>query len=254
MDSRIFSKDKIKKIWPIVFWVVVWQLLAMCLNSTILLASPLETIKCLWQMLLVGEFWQSIGFTFVRICSGFILAVVIGTVLGALSYVFKPVRGLLAPFVSVIKATPVASFIILVLIWVPSRNLSVVISFLMAFPVIYTNILSGLSEMDGNMLEMTRVFGIPFGKRLRYVYIPQTIPYFKAACSLALGLCWKSGIAAEIIGLPTGSIGERLYQAKIYLSTPEMFAWTITIIVVSVTCEKLVMLLVNLIMNKLEGR
>jgi len=205
-------------------------------------------------MVTVKEFWKAVGFSFARINLGFILAMVSGIVLGTLSYVFKPIRGLLKLPVSVIKATPVASFIILVLIWVPSKNLSVFISFLMTFPVMYTNISEGLASMDGKMLEMAQVFGLPFGKKLRFIYIPFVIPYFKAACSLALGLCWKAGIAAEIIGLPRGSMGEKLYEAKIYLNTPEMFAWTVTIIVISVTFEKVVMFLINKTMDKLEGK
>ena len=60
------------------------------------------------------------------------------------------------------------------------------------------------------------------------------------ACRLACGLCWKSGVAAEVIGLPSGSIGERLYDAKIYLNTGEVLAWTLVIVLISLACEKLI--------------
>ncbi|MBE5906556.1 MAG: ABC transporter permease subunit [Lachnospiraceae bacterium] len=252
--NSITYKSKIIKVGAILFWIVLWQLLAMYLHSDILLASPIKTAQCLKELIFLPDYWQSIGFTFARIGSGFLLALTLGVILGALSYIFLWLRVMLAPFVSVMKAIPVASFIILILIWVPSKNLSVVISFLIAFPVVFTNTLTGLAGMDEKMLEMMKVFHVPFWKRIRYVYVPQMIPYFKTACSLALGLCWKSGIAAEIIGLPAGSMGERLYQAKIYLSTPEMFAWTITIIVISTVFEKVIMILVNEVLNRLEGR
>ena len=62
---------------------------------------------------------------------------------------------------------------------------------------------------------------------------PQVLPYFVAACRAGMGLAWKAGIAAEVIGLPTGSIGERLYQAKLFLSSADLFAWTAVIVAAS---------------------
>ena len=132
-----------------------------------------------------------------------------------------------------------ASFIILVLIWVPSRNLSVVISFLMVFPVMYTNLLKGIESTDRNLLEMAQVFRISLPRRIRYIYVSQVLPFFRAGCSVALGLCWKAGIAAEVIGIPEQSIGEMLYNAKIYLNTPDLFAWTVVIVMISLLFEKL---------------
>ena len=140
-----------------------------------------------------------------------------------------------------IKATPVASFIILCLIWIPSRNLSVFISFLMVFPVVYTNILEGIRQTDKQLLEMADSFGAGVGKKLQFIYLSQVMPYAVTACKLGLGLCWKAGIAAEVIGIPAGSIGEKLYKAKVYLETPDLFAWTIVIIAVSVGFEKIFM-------------
>ena len=124
----------------------------------------------------------------------------------------------------------------------------------MAFPVIYTNILQGLLEMDKKMLEMAKVFRLPFKRRIRFIYIPQVIPYYQAAAILSNAMSFKAGIAAEIIGLPQGSIGERLYQAKIYLNTPELFAWTIVIIVLSIIFNRVFGYFINRLMNWIEGR
>ncbi len=247
------NKKKIP-LWSVLFWLLVWQFVSMALGSEILLVSPVRVLACLGQLIFTYDFWKAIGFTFFRITFGFVLSLMAGVILAFFSYLYRPVRDLLTLPVSVIKITPVASFIILVLIWVPSRNLSVIISFLISFPIIYTDTLQGLDSMDQKLLEMAQVFNIPSLKRIRYVFLPQLFPFFQAGSSMALGLCWKSGIAAEIIGLPTGSMGERLYEAKIYLNTPEMFAWTITIILISIFFEKFVDFLLKNIMKRLEGR
>ena len=157
-----------------------------------------------------------------------------------------------APAVMVVKAVPVASFIILVLVWVPSRNLSVVISFLMVFPILYTNVLDGILSTDPKLLEMADVFALPHAVRIRYIYVSQVLPFFRTGCSIGLGLCWKAGVAAEVIGIPDGSIGEKLYNAKVYLNTPDLFAWTVVIVLISLLFEKLFLAMVDGAVIRLE--
>ena len=210
----------------------------MAINQRIILVSPLRVLARLIELAPTLEFWSAIGYSLVRITAGFLLGVVAGTLLAALSARFRRVEELLAPALLAIKSIPVASFIILALILFSSRNLSVLISFLIVLPVLYTNILSGIRAADPQLLEMARVFRIPTLRSIRYVYLPQVLPYFQSACGSALGLCWKSGIAAEVIGMPDGSIGEQLQQAKIYLNTPDLFAWTLVIVLVSLAFEK----------------
>jgi len=138
-------------------------------------------------------------------------------------------------------------------IGVPPRDLSLLTAFLMVFPPVYLNLLEGMTQTDPKLLEMAQVFRVPLLRRIKGIYVPQTLPYFRSACSLALGLCWKAGVAAEVIGLPTGSLGERLYTAKIYLETPDLFAWTATIVAVSVLFEKGFLWLVTLAEQRSRG-
>ena len=175
-----------------------------------------------------------------------------GIMAAGLSARFRRIRELLAPAVLTIKAVPVASFVILVLIWVPSRNLSIVISFLMVFPILYTNVLDGILSTDSKLLEMVQVFEVPKAVQIRYVYVSQVLPFFRSGCSVALGLCWKAGVAAEVIGIPDGSIGENLYNAKVYLNTPDLFAWTVVIVLISLVFEKLFLAAVDRIVSHLE--
>ena len=231
--------------WAVIFWLFLWQAGAMVINQRIILVSPLRVLARLAELAPTPEFWGAIGYSLVRITAGFLLGVAAGTLLAALSARFRRVEELLAPALLAIKSIPVASFIILALILFSSRNLAVLISFLIVLPVLYTNILGGIWAADVQLLEMARVFRIPAARRIRYVYLPQVLPYFRSACDSALGLCWKSGIAAEVIGMPDGSIGEQLQQAKIYLNTPDLFAWTLVIVLVSLVFEKVFLALLK---------
>ncbi len=231
-------KQKIR-LWAVALWLLVWQIASMALDQQLLLVSPVRVLIRLSELVRTGDFWYSAAFSAVRICCGFLLGTLAGTLLAALSARFRRVEELLAPLMLTIKSVPVASFIILALILFSSRNLSILISFLMVLPVLYSNVLGGIRAADPALLEMARVFRLPLGRRLRYVYVPQVFPYFRSACTAGLGLSWKSGIAAEVIGIPTGSVGEKLQQAKVYLDTPDLFAWTLVIVAASLLFERL---------------
>ncbi len=252
-------RGKSIRLWAILVWLAVWQLISMYIGQEILLVSPVSVIVRLSELMFglgvmdsASAFWGSVLFSFGRIIGGFLLASVCGSLLAALAAAFRPLRELLAPAMAAIKATPVASFIILILIWVPSRNLSVVISFLMVLPVLYTNVLNGILSTDPALLEMAKVFRVPLLRQIRFIYLSSLLPYLRAGFSLALGLCWKAGIAAEVIGIPDGSIGEKLYQAKVYLETPDLFAWTVVIVFLSVLFEKTFLFLLDLGIRHLE--
>lgn len=245
MTSTTTKKRNKIKLWAVAAWLIVWQLVSMWIGQEILLVSPAAVFWRLLQLLPTGQFWSSVLFSVVRITGGFLLAAAAGTAAAGLAVRFGRVEEFLRPFVLAVRSVPVASFVILVLIWVPSRNLSVVISFLMVFPILYTNVLDGERQMDAGLLEMAKVFELSRPARIRYLYLPQILPYFRTGCSVALGLCWKAGVAAEVIGIPDNSIGEQLYQAKVYLNTPDLFAWTIVIVLLSVVFERLFLLLID---------
>ena len=221
----------------VAFWLVVWQEAAVAVGSRIILVGPAEVAARLAELAGTQEFWGAVGVSLARIAAGFLLAVVAGVALAAAAGRWRAVRTLLAPLVGAVKAAPVASFVILVLIWVPSRRLSVIISFLMAMPIVYTNVLEGIDQTDPALLEMADVFGVRGLRRAATVYASEVAPYLRAGVSLAVGLSWKSGIAAEVIGLPDPSIGINLYEAKVYLDTPDLFAWTLAIVLLSVAIE-----------------
>ncbi len=252
-------KKKITAALSVLFWLLVWQLVAVLLSAKlgetsrrILLASPLDVAAKLIELVPQADFLKSIGFSMGRILLGFFMGLAIATALAALAGRFMFVRQLLAPLISAMKSIPVASFTILALIWISSRNLSVLISVLIAIPIVYSNMLEGIDSLDSKLRTMADIFEIPAGRRFVGVYLSQLLPYFRSACRLAMGLCWKSGVAAEVIGVPDGSVGEKLYMSKVYLETADLFAWTLVIILLSFLCEKLFMLLVDLFVRRVQ--
>lgn len=236
----------------VMFWLLVWELLALKLNSSIIIVSPITAARRLCELAVHGEFWGSVLFSMGRILLGFALGLMTGTVLALVSAKVRFVRTLFAPLISTLRSIPVASFTILALIWVGSKNLSVLVSFLICVPIVCANMLEGMEQLDPKLSEMAQVFEIPPRRRFAGVYLSQLLPYFRAASRLAIGLCWKSGVAAEVIGIPNGSIGEQLYNSKVYLETADLFAWTAVVILLSFLCEKLFMLLVDLLRKRVE--
>ena len=244
------------RVWAIIFWLIVWQLAAMVLHAAyphgaLLLPSPLAALARLMALAGTAAFWRAIGTSSMHILGGFLLSCALAVVLAAFSARFSRVKELLAPLVAAVKTVPVASFIILALIWLSSRTLRLFIAAPMVFPAVYLNVLEGIRRTDTSLLEMARVFRVPFSRTLRGVYLPQVLPYFRSAVSAALGLCWKAGTAAEVIALSSGSIGEKLYNAKIYFQTADLFAWTAAIVLISAAFEKLFLLLVDKIAERM---
>ena len=190
----------------------MWQAAASLLDLKLILVSPLEVgarLSTIWRE---PGFFETILFSFSRIVSGFFAALLAGIVLGLLAGRVRILEILLWPYMVTVKSIPVASFIIIALIWLSAASLSIFISFLMVLPIVYTNVLSGIRAESREMREMASVFRLSPLKRLIYLWIPQMKPYLLSAASVSLGLAWKSGIAAEIIGIPGGSMGDIIVE------------------------------------------
>lgn len=244
--------------WAVAVWLLTWQGASMAMaaaypHGALLLASPISALLRLGELVGTAAFWRAVGGSTLRIFGGFLLSCLLAVMLAALAARFRRLRELLAPLVAAVKAVPVVSFIILALVWLDSADLPLFISALMVFPTVYLNVLAGIAAADRKLLEMARVFRVPLRRQLRGIWLPQVLPYFRAACSLGLGLCWKAGVAAEVIGLSAGTIGERLYTAKVYFQTPDLFAWTAVIVAVSVAFEKAFLGLVDFAVRKTGG-
>lgn len=233
----------IRKTGIVFGWLLLWQLTAVWTDNPILLASPAEVLKVFFENIQSGSFLQTAGSSFMKISLGFLAALLSGMLLGALSYRFSAAEEILAPAITVMKSVPVASFVVILLIWFGSSRLSFFISFLIVFPNIYVSTMAGLESTDRRLLEMAEVFRVSGWNRFWYLYRPAMMPCIYGSLKVSLGMSWKSGVAAELIGLPEHSLGERLYLSKIYLDTVGLFAWTLTIVLLSMIFEAAVLFL-----------
>lgn len=232
------------------FWVLLWHIASIFIGKELFLPTPARVCEVLFTELIYQKsFRASIAVSLVHIGEGFLLGTLSGILLAVLSHCAETVKILLWFPMKVIKSVPIASFVILSLLWMRSEKLSVFIPFLMVLPVLYINTLTGLEKTDGKLLDMAALFKFSLPQKALHIYIPQILPHILSACSLAMGMAWKSGIAAEIIGLAGNSIGNQLYQAKLYLMTPELFAWTIVIVLLSMICEHFIQGLTLLFAN-----
>ncbi len=227
-----------RKIGIFLFWIFVWFVLALLVDNPILLVTPKDAFVRLFELVLELSFWHIVLYSLLRIGAGFLLGFFVALVLAVISMRFRWVEELLRPLMNLVKAVPVASFVVLLLIWWGSSVLAVAICFLVVLPNIYINTLEGLKATDVRLLEMAEVFQMSAQNRFLYIYRSSLRPFLESGLRISLGMCWKSGVAAEVIGTPEYSIGGHMYLSKIHLDTSGVLAWTIVIIFLSVIFEK----------------
>lgn len=228
---------------PLAFWLGVWQLAAFLVDlawegrGALLLPGPLLVGERLLALVGQSAFWQTAAVSLGRIFAGFALGAAVGTAIAVLTAAFPWADWVLSPAVRVVRAVPVASFIVLVLLWAPTGRVPSVVSGLMVLPVVWGNVGKGISQTDPLLLEAARAYRFGRGKTLRLVYAPSVLPYFASGCATGLGLAWKAGVAAEVLCQPRWAIGTQLYRAKISLETADLFAWTAVVIALSFLLE-----------------
>lgn len=220
------------------FWVAVWQMLAFWVANPLLLPTPLQVLHRLGQLMTQPDFWLITGISLGRVLLGSVLAVTLGVGLAVLTVRISVVDALVSPVMTAMQATPVASFAILVLIWLERDLVPVLICGMMVLPVAWNNVAAGIRQTDPLLLEVAKVYRLSKGQTLRRIYLPSVRPYFRSACRSALGLGWKAGIAAEVLTVPKHSIGRMIADSKLYLMTEDLFAWTLLVVVLSLLLEK----------------
>ncbi|MBQ8350416.1 MAG: ABC transporter permease subunit [Clostridia bacterium] len=243
------NKKQWQRLLAFAIALIVWQAAALLVDEKVFVPSPIDVairfVSLLGELSFFAIFFYSLG----RVLIGFFAGLLLGCLLAVLAARFPLAETLLYPYMITIRSVPVASFVVLALLWLSSAMLSGFIAFLIVLPIVYNGVLVALQATDRQLNEMAQVFHVSFFDRLRCIYVPQVRPALLAAATTSIGLAWKSGIAAELFGMPDGSIGNELYHAKLYLDTPALFAWTLVIVLGSLVCEKLLTVLLRFVLG-----
>ncbi|MBQ7875432.1 MAG: ABC transporter permease subunit [Oscillospiraceae bacterium] len=224
-----------------VFWLSVWQGVYMAVGQNILVPSPLSVFERLVQFCGETEFWLSVATSLFRVLSGLIFGTVLGAGIAVLTARSSLLKALFSPILHIIKATPVASFIILAILWLSVENVPVFTAMLIVLPAVWANVEKGILSVDPDLLQMGKAFGLSKKESFFRITVPSVKPYFIAALNSAVGMAWKAGIAAEVICPYKNSIGSALHDSKITFETVDTFAWTAAVVVLSVMLEKLLL-------------
>lgn len=231
----------VRKTTIIAGWLAVWQLAAIVIDNTIMLAGPIEVLRALAVDITKREFWKAVFNSYWHIMGGFAAGTLMGLLFGYAASRKKLLAEILKPLVNVVKSVPVAAFVVLLLIWCGSKNIALLVSFLVVWPSVYLATLEGVQSEDALMCEVAKVSQMSAIDRFRYITRPALSAPIRASFAVMLGMCFKSGVAAEVIAMTANSIGDRIYSAKIYIDTKELFAWTFVVVMVGYANEKLVM-------------
>jgi len=205
----------------------------------------MQVLRCLGNLMLTAGFWQTVAVSIGRILLGIVCAVALGCVLAVVTTSCRLPEILIAPAMTAMQATPVASFTILVLIWIDRDFVPVLICGMMVLPVVWNSVSTGIRVTDPQLLEMAKVYRLSRLQTLRRIWIPSVMPFFRTACSSSIGLGWKAGIAAEVLTVPKHSIGRMIADSKLYLMTEELFASTLVVIVLSLLLQRIMLRLLQ---------
>lgn len=221
----------------LIFWLLVWGIASYSVGEELLLPSPSTVLQKMGEMIVTPTFWKITATSLARIIIGILSALVIGAVLAFLTASIPLLHTLFKPLITVIRSTPVASFIILIVLWVGRDTLPTVIAILMVLPVVWGNMHEGICNTDKELIEVGKAYEFSLWKRIKRLYLPYITPYFTSAARTSIGLAWKAGIAAEVITYPQFSIGTEMSNTRYNLETAELFAWTLTVILLSFITE-----------------
>lgn len=227
------------------FWLAVWVFAAALVAQPLILPGPGAVVVALLRLVCDANTWAILVGSGARILGGLALAAICGGVLAGVSVRSWTFARLVAPALSFVKATPVACVVVLLLIWLGSARVSIAAVFLMALPGVYFSLVEGLAQVDKPLEQMFRLHGVR-GWRLFFAHTWREVLPFVLSCARAvIGMSWKAGVAAELIGMAAGTVGERIYQAKLLIETADLLAWTVLVVAASWACERVLVWLLR---------
>ena len=241
MKSKLVKVLKITLITA--FWIGVWYLLFGLINEPTLFPAPHNVVLRLAELMKTSAFYITVFHSIIRIFIGLIIGILLGIVLAIPTARWRTAHDFLSPVMTVVKVTPVASFIFLLLLWIGRDFLPAVISICVVLPVVWTSVETGIKETDKSLIQMARAYRMNFWQKIRFIYLPAALPYFISAVRSSVGIAWKAGIAAEVLTAPLIAIGKQISESRYNIEPTDLFTWTLVAIIISVVIEKVILII-----------
>jgi NitT/TauT family transport system permease protein len=218
---------------------VLWEVAGRTLDSALI--PPLSQIGAAWWKLLSsGKLLSNLTMSLTTLAAGFVLAVLIGIVVGVLMGRFRAVEHFLDLYVNALMSAPTTAFVPVLIMWfglgVQSR---IAVVFLFAVFVIIINTMTGVKQVDRIFVEMARSFGAKEKEIFFKIILPAAMPAIMAGVRLGMGRAVKGMVTAEMLLTLTG-IGAMIMQYGSSFATDSLFAVILTILMVAMITMKLV--------------
>lgn len=234
----------------VVFIVGLWYLVALKLDASVIVPTPLEVLDSLKELFTTKDFVLNVGTTVLRAFESFVIIFILGSVFGIAAGRLKVIEMIFRPFVTLFKAIPVMSIILIAFLWLKTGQIPVFSAFLMAFPVMYVQTLDGMKNKSRELEQMCRIYNITGKRKLWNYTVPSLMPSLITGAKQSMSMIWKVVISAEVLTIPSFGIGRSLHMAQIQIETAEVFAWTFIAVVLTFLGDSIFLLVLKKIVKR----
>lgn len=251
-NTSLLKNKVVKIIFSLFVILLLWEVAALVVNDNFFLPDVFTTLEALVKIVVSGSFFSVVFTALYRVVSGLILGIVFGILIAGLCHKFDILNTVLSPFISIMKATPVACIIVLLWIRLNYTEIAIFVVVLMITPIIWQNVYDSLRDVDKELMEVADVFELSKIQRLKLLIVPSVLSYLLPAIVTSVGLGWKAEIAAEI--MTNSNIGRLIYDFKtVSFDTASIFAWTVIIVSLSIVFEKISKLLLGRLIDGIKA-
>ena len=243
--------------WPkllaLVLALAIWQLVYLSGFKSGILPGPAATLPDLWHQLHTAQLWQALGTTLRRAVIGFALALVIGTVVGALVSRIRPLRAAVGSLITALQTLPSIVWVPFAIILFGATTQAILFVVVMtAAPAIANGLIAGADYLPPLLLRAGRTMGLRRLSLYRHVIMPATLPAFVGGLKQGWAFGWHGLIAGEVVVIILGqpSLGVLLSNDQ----DQAAMASAISIIIVILAIGIAVDLLFNLVNGRIRRR
>lgn len=229
--------------------LILWEVAALRIDSEQIMPGPVATLISTVGLFGQKDFVAIVFSTILRGIVGFLIAAIAGVISGIIAGIHEGFNAFMKPWIVVMRSTPVVAFVLLALIWF-SQSTAVFIAFLTMFPMIFTNVVEGIHNVDGKLLKMAELYKVKKIRVIKWVYVPAIAPFMVSGISSAIGIGWRAIIVGEVLSQPRYGIGNSMQLAQIQMNVDKLIAWTIIAVLLGFLFEKIIRLIENVTVKR----